>query len=155
MSLVCSSSNPSNIDSQVSFDVSEYGGPRQGPPPTPTSTLNRSSLGPARTTPKGLYSGLHEDDELETDYDRGATELYKRIEGKDWDGALSRLDKAPREAKTWVSRREYNSNSLRWRLLPIHATCIFRSPLALMEALIATYPDGAQMKDDQVSTVTL
>jgi len=88
-------------------------------------------------------------DEPEVDYDGGATELYKRIEGKDWDGAIARMDASPLEAKTWVSRKEANSNKTRWRLLPIHATCIFRSPLALIEALIRVNPDGAQMKDDQ------
>lgn len=88
-------------------------------------------------------------DEPEVDYDAGATELYKRIEGKDWDGALSILEKDPHQARTWISRKEYNSNKTRWRLLPLHATCIFRSPLALIETLIAAYPDGPQMKDDQ------
>mmetsp|Transcript_15807 Transcript_15807/g.24596 ORF Transcript_15807/g.24596 Transcript_15807/m.24596 type:complete len:626 (-) Transcript_15807:138-2015(-) len=88
-------------------------------------------------------------DELEADYDSGATTLYKRIEGKDWDGAIERARSAPFEAKTWVSRKEQSSNKTRWRLLPIHATCIFRSPLALIEALIQAYPDGPQMKDDQ------
>lgn len=88
-------------------------------------------------------------DEPEVDYDEGATELYRRIEGKDWDGAMARLESNPIEAKTWVSRKEANGTKTRWRLLPIHATCIFRSPLALMEALIACYTDGPQMKDDQ------
>ncbi|KAL3913283.1 MAG: hypothetical protein SGARI_000732 [Bacillariaceae sp.] len=88
-------------------------------------------------------------DEPEVDYDQGATELYRRIEGRDWDGALARLESHPFEAKTWVSRKEQNSNKIRWRLLPLHATCIFRSPLALIEALIDVYRDGPQMKDDQ------
>jgi len=88
-------------------------------------------------------------DEPEVDYDEGATELYQRIEGKDWDGGLTRLEIAPAEAKTWVSRKEPTTGKIRWRLLPLHATCIFRSPLALIEALIDTYKDGPQMKDDQ------
>lgn len=88
-------------------------------------------------------------DEPEADYDTGATELYRHIENKDWDGALSRLEVEPVEAKTWVSRREYDGAKIRWRLLPIHAVCIFRAPLALIEALVEVYPDGPQMKDDQ------
>jgi ankyrin repeat protein len=88
-------------------------------------------------------------DEPEVDYDEGATELYRRIEGRDWDGAMARLESHPFEAKTWVSRKEHNSDKTRWRLLPLHATCIFRSPLALIEALIDVYRDGPQMKDDQ------
>lgn len=88
-------------------------------------------------------------DEPEADYDKGATGLYRCIEGKDWDGALSRLELAPIEAKTWVSRREQGKDKVRWRLLPLHAVCIFRAPLALIEALIEVYPDGPKMKDDQ------
>mmetsp|Transcript_14209 Transcript_14209/g.34260 ORF Transcript_14209/g.34260 Transcript_14209/m.34260 type:complete len:623 (-) Transcript_14209:1777-3645(-) len=94
-------------------------------------------------------SRFHDDDEPEVDYDEGATELYRRIEGRDWDGAMARLESHPYEAKTWVFRKEHGSEKIRWRLLPLHATCIFRSPLALMEALIDVYDDAPQMKDDQ------
>jgi ankyrin repeat protein len=88
-------------------------------------------------------------DEPEIDYDGGATTLYRCIEGKDWDGALSRLELAPIEAKTWVSRHETGTDKIRWRLLPLHAVCIFRAPLALIEALIEVYAEGPRMKDDQ------
>jgi len=88
-------------------------------------------------------------DEPEADYDQGATALYRAIENKDWDAALLRLEMAPEEAKTWVSRREPGTEKTRWRLLPLHAVCIFRAPLALIEALIETYDEGPQMKDDQ------
>lgn len=91
----------------------------------------------------------HVEDEIEVDYDHGATDLYRRIENKDWDGALSRLEHAPHEARAWVARREPSGVKLRWRLLPIHAVCIFRAPLALIEALIEVYPDGPMQKDDQ------
>lgn len=87
--------------------------------------------------------------DLEADYDQGATFLYRAIEEKDWDAALSRLNKNPDEARTWVSRREPGSSKTRWRLLPLHAVCIFRAPLSLLEALIEAYEEGPQMKDDQ------
>mmetsp|Transcript_22153 Transcript_22153/g.33725 ORF Transcript_22153/g.33725 Transcript_22153/m.33725 type:complete len:562 (+) Transcript_22153:261-1946(+) len=90
------------------------------------------------------------DDEPEVDYDLGVTQLYKHIEDKQWDKAISRIDSHPHEARTWIFRRESaNPKKIRWRLLPVHATCIFRSPLAVIEALVSAYPDGAQMKDDQ------
>jgi len=90
------------------------------------------------------------DDEPEVDYDVGPTVLYKLIEGKLWDKAIARIDSHPHESRTWIFRRESSDpKKLRWRLLPIHATCIFRSPLAVIEALVSAYPDGAQMKDDQ------
>lgn len=88
-------------------------------------------------------------DEPEADYDQGATALYRAIENKDWDAALHRLEAFPVEARTWVSRREPGTMKTRWRLLPLHAVCIFRAPLALIEALIETYEEGPQMKDDQ------
>ncbi|GAX24860.1 hypothetical protein FisN_6Hh191 [Fistulifera solaris] len=99
--------------------------------------------------PSQSTSHRHLDDEIEVDYDHGATDLYRRIENKDWDGALNRLEFAPHEARAWVARREPSSMRLRWRLLPIHAVCIFRAPLALIEALIEVYPDGPMQKDDQ------
>lgn len=95
------------------------------------------------------FQDPHYHDEPEADYDNGATGLYRCIEGKDWDGALSRLELAPIEAKTWVSRRENGKDKIRWRLLPLHAVCIFRAPLALIEALLEVYADGPKMKDDQ------
>jgi ankyrin repeat protein len=100
-------------------------------------------------TSAGSQSMTRYRDEPEADYDEGATELYQHIENKDWDAALGRLESTPAEAKTWVSRREYGSDKTRWRLLPLHAVCIFRAPLALIEALIEVYPDGPKMKDDQ------
>mmetsp|Transcript_4507 Transcript_4507/g.8673 ORF Transcript_4507/g.8673 Transcript_4507/m.8673 type:complete len:558 (+) Transcript_4507:165-1838(+) len=90
------------------------------------------------------------DDEPEVDYDVEPTTLYKLIQEKQWDKAIARIDSHPREARTWIFRRESgNPKNIRWRLLPIHATCIFRSPLAVIEALVSSYPDGSQMKDDQ------
>ena len=90
------------------------------------------------------------DDEPEVDYDVGVTVLYKLIEGKLWDKVIARIDTHPHEARTWIFRRESSDpKKIRWRLLPIHAVCVFRSPLAVIEALVSAYPDGAQMKDDQ------
>jgi ankyrin repeat protein len=86
--------------------------------------------------------------EMEADYDRNPTKLYGYIENKQWDAALRRLQQHPDEAKTWVSRRESNGKT-RWRLLPLHAVCIFRAPLSFMEALIQTYEEAPQLPDDQ------
>eukprot|EP00559_Dactyliosolen_fragilissimus_P001582 CAMPEP_0184855076 /NCGR_PEP_ID=MMETSP0580-20130426/403_1 /TAXON_ID=1118495 /ORGANISM="Dactyliosolen fragilissimus" /LENGTH=642 /DNA_ID=CAMNT_0027349497 /DNA_START=181 /DNA_END=2109 /DNA_ORIENTATION=- len=105
---------------------------------------------PRAVKPQRVPSNLDDDEEAQVDYDQGATELYQNIENKDWDKAISRIDVAPQEARTWVFRRENEDTSkMRWRLLPIHAVCVFRSPLAVIEALIKAYPDGTQMRDDQ------
>ncbi|KAL7458056.1 hypothetical protein ACHAWC_009546 [Mediolabrus comicus] len=89
-------------------------------------------------------------DQPETDYDLGPSTLYSFIEQKLWDSAIERARTTPAEAKTWISRREPSDpNKIRWRLLPLHATCVFRAPLALIEALITAYPEAPRMIDDQ------
>mmetsp|Transcript_25693 Transcript_25693/g.56345 ORF Transcript_25693/g.56345 Transcript_25693/m.56345 type:complete len:614 (+) Transcript_25693:95-1936(+) len=118
----------------------------------PTLTRQNSGIGDAYSVAPSAHSVAtvsRYHDEPEVNYDEGPTELYKRIEEKDWEGASVRLESHPFEAKTWVYRKEHSSNKMRWRLLPIHATCIFRAPLGLIEALIDIYRDGPQMKDDQ------
>lgn len=124
--------------------------PRNAEPPT--IMRQNSGIGDAYSVIPSTHSittvsRYH--DEPEVNYDEGPTPLYRRIEDKDWEGAIARLESHPFEAKTWVSRSEQGSNKIRWRLLPIHATCIFRAPLGLIEALIDVYRDGPQMKDDQ------
>ena len=105
---------------------------------------------PATPTGSGALQPSRYTDEMDVDYDINPTMLYKYIEGKDWDKAAARALSHPHEANTWVSRYEVgDSTKLRWRLLPIHATCIFRSPVSLIETLISSFPDGVQMKDDQ------
>ena len=115
------------------------------------------------TTHTGGATGTTSDDafsEPECDYDTNPTQLYKLIENKAWDAAICRVQSCPEEARTWVCRREKKKGGggtsmaagagqgqIRWRLLPIHATCVFKSPLSLIEALIEAYPDGACMKD--------
>lgn len=113
--------------------------------PSSSTRNRRSSVLPENDDE---YRTLNDDGEMEVDYDRGSTELYRCIENKDWDAAINRVHTAPAEASTWVSRRE-PSGKLRWRLLPLHAVCIFRAPLALIEMLIDAAPTSPQMKDDQ------
>jgi len=89
-------------------------------------------------------------DEPEVDYDVNPTQLYKHIEKREWELVLQRITETPIEVMSWVSRHEIeNPSKLRWRLLPLHATCVFRAPVAVVESLLMTYPESAQMKDDQ------
>ncbi|KAL7528708.1 hypothetical protein ACHAXR_002583, partial [Thalassiosira sp. AJA248-18] len=89
-------------------------------------------------------------DQPETDYDLGPTQLYTFIENKHWESAIERSRTTPSEVQTWISRREPDDpNRIRWRLLPLHATCVFRAPLSLIEALITAYPPGPTQMDDQ------
>jgi len=89
-------------------------------------------------------------DQPETDYDLGPSQLYTFIENKQWESAIERTRTAPSEVRTWISRREPDDpNRIRWRLLPLHATCVFRAPLSLLEALISAYPQAPGLIDDQ------
>lgn len=89
-------------------------------------------------------------DQPETDYDRGPSQLYTFIESKKWEAAADRCRAVPSEAGTWISRREPgDANKIRWRLLPLHATCVFRAPLSLIEALIEANPAAPGLIDDQ------
>jgi len=115
----------------------------------PTLTRQHSGIRDAYSVVNTISTVSRYHDEPEVNYDEAPTELYKLIEAKDWDGASTRVESHPYEAKTWVSRRELTTKKLRWRLLPIHACCIFRAPLGLIEGLIDIYRDGPQMKDDQ------
>ena len=112
----------------------------------PAATGTGTGAGAIGTSADDAFS------EPECDYDSSPTQLYKLIENKAWDAAICRVQSCPEEARTWVCRREKKKcagieGQIRWRLLPIHATCVFRSPLSLIEALIEAYPDGVAMKD--------
>lgn len=125
----------------------------QNPPAhntTTTDTDNNSLFGDAYSiqSKRSMVSNHHrQSHDLEVDYDQSPTTLYRAIEQKDWDTALNVL--SPDQAKTWVSRRDATTGKTRWRLLPLHAVCIFRAPLSLMEALIEAYETSPQLPDDQ------
>eukprot|EP00547_Thalassionema_nitzschioides_P000581 CAMPEP_0194210708 /NCGR_PEP_ID=MMETSP0156-20130528/8990_1 /TAXON_ID=33649 /ORGANISM="Thalassionema nitzschioides, Strain L26-B" /LENGTH=625 /DNA_ID=CAMNT_0038938087 /DNA_START=10 /DNA_END=1887 /DNA_ORIENTATION=+ len=84
----------------------------------------------------------------ECDFDKAPTQVYLLLQKKDWDGAIARSGTNPEEARTWVSRKEFDGK-LRWRLLPLHAAIIFKAPENVIEALLGAYPKGAESKDDQ------
>jgi len=99
------------------------------------------------------------EEEFEVDYDESPTTLYLLLEDREWEKAIQRLHENKRgskEARTWIFRRDdgnvdkdSSSKGIRWKILPIHASCIFRSPLPLLEALIEVYPKGLERQDDQ------
>ena len=121
----------------------------------PSAANSNSTSNFSASTPSALKPSTADNNdtyaEPECDYDRTPTQLYKLIEHKKWDAAITRAQSCPEEAATWVCRRDGKKGGageqIRWRLLPLHATCVFRSPLSLIEALIEAYPDGTQMKD--------
>lgn len=91
------------------------------------------------------------ENEIETidcDYDKNPSELYSLIQKKRWEEAIERVNSNPLECHTWVYRKE-DDGKLRWRLLPLHASIIFRAPDKVVEALLVSYPEASQWKDDQ------
>jgi hypothetical protein len=85
----------------------------------------------------------------ELDFDDNPTQLFLSLQHKDWESALVRSKNAPEEACIWISRKEDDGESIRWRLLPIHAAIIFGAPANVTEAVLECFPLGARARDDQ------
>ena len=87
---------------------------------------------------------------VEVNYDTDCTRLFSLIQDKNWEAAAESAKSDPLQIQTWVYRKQPGApNKLRWRLLPIHAMCVFVAPESLMELLLDNYPKAASMKDDQ------
>ena len=83
----------------------------------------------------------------EVDAIANPTELFRRINSGDWDGALNTVHGKPAEASIWVSRRNKNGDGgLAWKYLPLHLICLQqRPPMDLLLALLKSYPKGASL----------
>lgn len=118
--------------------------------PTPTST----------TTPSPSQQQSQKQPivpQWECDYDKSPTDLYQAIEAKEWDFVLGMFAEGVsdvaaasvhKQTATWVVRKE-DSGKLRWRLLPLHAACIFQAPSLVIKLLLDEFPQSAAAKDDQ------
>jgi hypothetical protein len=93
----------------------------------------------------------------ECDYDASPTDLYQAIEAMQWDYVLGMFsdnvsevaaESVNKQCATWVVRKESNGK-LRWRLLPLHAACIFQAPSMVILLLLQEFPHSAAAKDDQ------
>eukprot|EP00977_Amphora_coffeiformis_P013409 scaffold3505_cov170-Amphora_coffeaeformis.AAC.6 len=87
----------------------------------------------------------------ERDYDRNPTQLYILLQARSWEEAINRVDKFPHEAKVWIFRKESDGRGLRWRLLPLHASIIFKAPVEVVESIITVFSEAAKECDDQNS----
>ncbi len=94
----------------------------------------------------------------EVDYVTNPTELYKKVCNEDWEGALTAIEENPLESRTWVVHGDPCKNLIEEgedddiydqsvRYLPLHASCERRPPLALVAALLTSYPEGISMVD--------
>ena len=97
---------------------------------------------------------------FEVDFDTSRTDLYDAVYNEDWERALSAVSSDAAEAKTWVVRRraikgEYGKKDssgvgdVMWRFLPLHSACARQPRAEVISALLAAYPEGASLKDDE------
>mmetsp|Transcript_29494 Transcript_29494/g.65401 ORF Transcript_29494/g.65401 Transcript_29494/m.65401 type:complete len:595 (-) Transcript_29494:255-2039(-) len=127
-----------------------------------TTRLDTTASGARLTTFADDVKDLTEEEEdprtaistREIDYDDKPTDLYSLVEKRQWDHALNLLSNlapyaALTQASTWVVRKEAATGKLRWRLLPLHASIIFKAPINVIEGLVKAYPGAARCKDDQ------
>lgn len=87
--------------------------------------------------------------ELEVDFDRNVTDLYKYISEDDWPNAIKTAKDFPEQARTWVLRYHPDSDEIMWRFLPIHSASAKNPPENVMNSLIRSYRKGVQCRDDQ------
>lgn len=87
---------------------------------------------------------------VECDYEKNPTSLYKLLEKSEWKLCRIRARTFAEEVQTWVVRRDRtNKNIIKWRLLPLHASILFRAPFDVIEALILAYPEAVKLTDDR------
>ena len=82
-------------------------------------------------------------------HNQNPTRLFKRIEARAWDPALSRLERSPSEAKTWVIRKETNGAVI-WRRLPIHQACMNQPSSKVVLALLKHFLNSTKELDNDL-----
>lgn len=101
------------------------------------------------TTTTGLRGGSrirHHESFNEVDAVGNPTELFRRINSGDWEGALHSVRTDPDGASTWISRHNGDDNGLVWKYLPLHLICLQqRPPMNLLMALLQVYPQAASL----------
>jgi len=103
---------------------------------------------------------------LVCNFDENPTTLYKFIQLKQWDSTIQLIlsnateedgsiimenisEKVIEEANTWVLRYERDGESLRWKMLCLHAAVFFKGPAKLIDLLIKMSPYSLEERNDQ------
>ena len=100
------------------------------------------------TGPKGCQSRSRRTVDVdEVDALRNPTELFRRINNGDWEGALRSLRSDLDEASVWISRHNNGGdNGVTWKYLPLHLICLQqRPPMELLVDLLQVYPQAASL----------
>ena len=98
-----------------------------------------------------LISRNTDDGVEERDYDENPTPLYTLLQERLWEDAITRVENYPHEARIWIYRKQPEGRGLRWRLLPLHASIIFKAPVEVVESIITVYSESSKEFDDQNS----
>jgi hypothetical protein len=120
-----------------------------GTSPKIKSSSEQRLPSPTLSSQRESYKHVPNSDELLCDYESAPSTLYSLLEASHWTLAATRCKTHPTEVRTWVVRRDRDTNDVRWTLLPIHAAVIFQSPTSVVEAMLEHYPQGASRPDDQ------
>jgi chromosome segregation ATPase len=120
--------------------ASIFSGFSYNPPSKPSSQLPPSSANRRTATQRADL------DSNEVDHFLNPTKLFKRVEERAWVPTLSRAEKNPNEAKTWVVKRS-SDGSITWRRLPIHQACMGNPPPEVVLTLLQCYPNSARKVD--------
>lgn len=80
------------------------------------------------------------------------TPLYNLIQKREWDEAIARLRRHPKESREWYIRFCNDGRSIMERFLPIHTACRLNdnfneSSLELLKLLIKAYPESTKLSD--------
>eukprot|EP00957_Ditylum_brightwellii_P014128 1065078-Ditylum_brightwellii.AAC.1 len=81
----------------------------------------------------------------DADYFTSPTRIFKLIQQRRWDDAISHLRQAPDEAKRWVVRKY--DKEVTMRRLPIHEACIRGPTVSVVVALIDANRHGVKEQD--------
>ncbi|KAL3940702.1 MAG: hypothetical protein SGBAC_004798 [Bacillariaceae sp.] len=99
----------------------------------------------ANSSHHGFQSKHHEPTR---DYDLNVTQLYELLESSQWEAAMNRCVTFPEEVRTWIVRKDLNGK-LRWRVLPLHSSIIFKAPKATIQHILSMHILAASKQDDQ------
>ena len=82
----------------------------------------------------------------EVDAINNPTQLFRKINNKDWKGALKVIKNNPVEAIIWISRHDDNGQLL-WKYLPLHLLCLNDNPIneELFTTVLNSYPESASI----------
>ena len=86
----------------------------------------------------------HNNNNNSVDSKENPTQLYLRINYRLWDLVLSTLKTYPAQAQVWIGTKSLDGKTMAARDLPLHVACASTPTLAVVKALIASFPLALQ-----------